>query len=42
LGELSALKEKLLAQDSGGLAYRAALTEAAITEILSAQKSKGV
>ena len=42
LGELSALKEKLLAQDSGGLAYRAALTEAAITEILSAQKSKGI
>lgn len=35
LEELSALKEKLLAQDSGGLHYRAALTEAAIREILS-------
>jgi 8-oxo-dGTP pyrophosphatase MutT (NUDIX family) len=42
LEKLDSLKEKLLAQDSGGLAYRAALTEAAITEILSAQKSKGV
>ena len=33
LEELSSLKEKLLAQDSGGLCYRAALTEAAIREI---------
>jgi 8-oxo-dGTP pyrophosphatase MutT (NUDIX family) len=33
LEELAALKEKLLAQDSGGLHYRAALTEAAIKEI---------
>jgi 8-oxo-dGTP pyrophosphatase MutT (NUDIX family) len=42
LERLSSLKPKLLAQKSGGLAYRAALTEAAITEILSAQKSRGV
>jgi len=43
LEKLDSLKEKLLAQDSGGLHYRAALTEAAITEILSAQKSsKGI
>ncbi|MGB7062232.1 MAG: NUDIX hydrolase [Candidatus Zixiibacteriota bacterium] len=33
LEEFAALKEKLLAQDSGGLHYRAALTEAAIKEI---------
>lgn len=33
LDELSALKEKLLESDSGGLHYRAALTEAAIREI---------
>jgi 8-oxo-dGTP pyrophosphatase MutT (NUDIX family) len=33
LDELSALKEKLLESDSGGLCYRAALTEAAIKEI---------
>jgi hypothetical protein len=33
LEELAALKEKLLAQSSGGLHYRAALTEAAIEEI---------
>jgi len=35
LEELSSLKPKLLKQNSGGLKYRAALTEAAITEILS-------
>ncbi|MCJ7578810.1 MAG: NUDIX hydrolase [candidate division Zixibacteria bacterium] len=33
LDELFALKEKLLESDSGGLCYRAALTEAAIKEI---------
>jgi 8-oxo-dGTP pyrophosphatase MutT (NUDIX family) len=33
LDELAALKEKLLESDSGGLCYRAALTEAAIKEI---------
>jgi 8-oxo-dGTP pyrophosphatase MutT (NUDIX family) len=33
LNELAALKEKLLKSDSGGLHYRAALTEAAIKEI---------
>jgi len=33
LKELSSLKEKLLAQNSGGLWYRATLTEAAIREI---------
>lgn len=38
LEELSSMKSKLLGQNSGGLAYRAALTEAAINEILSAQK----
>jgi ADP-ribose pyrophosphatase YjhB (NUDIX family) len=42
LEELSSLKLKLLAQKSGGLAYRAALTEVAITEILSAKQSGGV
>ena len=36
LEELAALKEKLLAQSSGGLQYRAALTEAAIQEISAA------
>ena len=36
LEELAGLKEKLLAQDSGGLHYRAALTEAAIEEISGA------
>jgi 8-oxo-dGTP pyrophosphatase MutT (NUDIX family) len=35
LKELAALKEKLLSQKSGGLHYRAALTEAAIREISS-------
>ena len=35
LEELSSLKSKLLKQDSGGLKYRAALTEAAIAEILT-------
>src|SRR4030042_820549 len=35
LDELSRLKEKLLQRDSGGLHYRAALTEAAIGEIRS-------
>jgi len=38
LEELSSLKEKLLAQDSGGLCYRAALTEAAIKEISASCK----
>ncbi len=38
LKELSDLKEKLLKQDSGGLHYRAALTEAAIGEIRSRQE----
>ncbi len=33
LTKLASLKEKLLAQDSGGLHYRAALTEAVIREI---------
>ena len=42
LDELSSLKPELLAQNSGGLAYRAALTEVAITEILSAKQSRGV
>jgi 8-oxo-dGTP pyrophosphatase MutT (NUDIX family) len=42
LEKLSSLKPKLLAQNSGGLAYRAALAEAAITEILSAKQSRGV
>jgi len=36
LEELAALKEKLLAQSSGGLHYRAALTEAAIQVISGA------
>jgi 8-oxo-dGTP pyrophosphatase MutT (NUDIX family) len=35
LEELSALKGKLLEQDSGGLHYRAALTEATIKELSS-------
>ncbi len=35
LEELSSLKNELLAQNSGGLCYRAALTEAAIKEISS-------
>ncbi len=35
LKELASLKEKLLSQDSGGLRYRAALTEATIREISS-------
>lgn len=35
LEELSALKGKLLQQDSGGLHYRAALTEATINELTS-------
>jgi 8-oxo-dGTP pyrophosphatase MutT (NUDIX family) len=39
LKELSSLKGKLLAQDSGGLHYRAALTEAAIKEISFPQES---
>lgn len=39
LKELSALKGILLEQDSGGLHYRAALTEAAIREISSSQAS---
>jgi 8-oxo-dGTP pyrophosphatase MutT (NUDIX family) len=38
LEELSALKGKLLEQDSGGLHYRAALTEAAIKQILLSRK----
>lgn len=38
LEELSSLKEELLAQDSGGLHYRAALTEAAIKQILLCRK----
>jgi len=42
LEELSSLKPKLLAQNSGGLAYRSALTEAAIKKILSAKQSRGV
>ncbi len=42
LNELSSLKPKLLAQDSGGLAYRSALTETAIKEILSAEQGKGM
>ncbi len=35
LDELSSLKPKLLEQNSSGLKYRASLTEAAITEILT-------
>jgi 8-oxo-dGTP pyrophosphatase MutT (NUDIX family) len=38
LEELLSLKEKLLKQDSGGLHYRAALTEAAVKEISSEQQ----
>ncbi len=38
LDEISSLKPRLLQQNSGGLAYRAALTEATITEILSIKK----
>jgi hypothetical protein len=38
LDELAALKEKLLESDSGGLCYRAALTEAAISEIRMEKK----
>ncbi len=38
LEELSSLKEKLLAQGSGGLSYRAALTEIAIEEIFSSYR----
>jgi 8-oxo-dGTP pyrophosphatase MutT (NUDIX family) len=38
LDELSALKEKLLESNSGGLHYRAALTEAAISEIRLGKK----
>ncbi len=38
LEKLSSLKPRLLQQNSGGLAYRAALTEVAITEILSIKK----
>ena len=37
LDELSALKEKLLESDSGGLHYRAALTEAALKEIKNSE-----
>ena len=39
LEQIASLKEKLLAQDSGGLRYRAALTQAAINEILSLGKT---
>jgi len=42
LEELSSLKPRLLAQDSGGLAYHAALTEVAIAEILSAKQTRGL
>ncbi|KPJ63334.1 hypothetical protein AMJ44_14555 [candidate division WOR-1 bacterium DG_54_3] len=38
LDELAALKEKLLESDSGGLHYRAALTEAAISELRLGKK----
>jgi len=41
LDELSSLKPELLKQNSGGLKYRAALTEAAIAEI-KAEKSRDV
>ena len=37
LDELSALKEKLLESDSGGLHYRAALTETALKEIKNSE-----
>ena len=37
LDQLAALKEKLLESDSGGLHYRAALTEAAIKEMENAE-----
>ncbi len=40
LEELSGLKEKLLKQDSGGLHYRAALTQAAIEEMGSEPERK--
>ncbi|UCB52491.1 MAG: NUDIX hydrolase [Candidatus Zixiibacteriota bacterium] len=40
LEELAGLKEKLLAQDSGGLRYRAALTEATIKEISGSSPDK--
>jgi 8-oxo-dGTP pyrophosphatase MutT (NUDIX family) len=42
LDELAALKEKLLTSDSGGLHYRAALTEAAIKEIKSSPLAKPI
>jgi len=42
LDELSALKEKLLTSDSGGLHYRAALTEAAIKEIKNSPLAKPI
>ncbi len=41
LDELAAMKDRLLQQDSGGLHYRAALTEAAIREIRSRQEKSG-
>jgi 8-oxo-dGTP pyrophosphatase MutT (NUDIX family) len=41
LDELSSLKPELIKQDSGGLKYRAALTEAAIAEIKS-EKNRDV
>lgn len=41
LDELAAMKDRLLQQDSGGLHYRAALTEAAIREIRSRKHDGG-
>ncbi len=38
LKELASLKKRLLAQESGGLHYRAALTQAAIKKIWASQK----
>jgi 8-oxo-dGTP pyrophosphatase MutT (NUDIX family) len=39
LEDLAAMKDRLLQQDSGGLHYRAALTEATLIEISPAQKN---
>jgi 8-oxo-dGTP pyrophosphatase MutT (NUDIX family) len=41
LDELAAMKDRLLQQDSGGLHYRASLTEAAIREIRSRKHDDG-
>jgi hypothetical protein len=40
LEDLAAMKDRLLQRDSGGLHYRAALTEAAIEEIRSGMENR--